>query len=213
MRRELVFTFDNVSEALTFIEAVTNRIKSKELLIRYNVGSNVKVWVAIQGEPYEVELYAAEIKRIYNDIKLMRGKYGIRVYDVSLILSKAKLKAAMPIDLLVDILNIMGIEAEIEGSKIRVRDSLGLEDLVKIVEEVSELYHEMIDMEISAQAKRVIAIYSFIMKKPIKESIDDLLSHGLINRYGDSELLVLSTDYDHALLKLQELIEVEKKQK
>lgn len=211
MRRELVFTFNNANEALTFMEIVTSRIKSKELLIKYDVSGGIRVHVSIQGEPHEVELYAVEIRRIYNDVRMMRGRYGVRTYDISLILNKARLKAAMPIDIVIDAMHIMGINAEIEGSKIRIRDSLGLDDVVRMIEKMSELYRDMLDMDISAQAKRVIAIYSFVTGKPIKDCIIDLLNHELITKYGDSELLVLSMDYDHALLRLQELIESERK--
>ncbi len=203
----MVFTFNDVNEALTFMEMITSRIKSKEVLIRYDTGSGVRVWVSIQGEPHEVSLYSMEIRRIYDDIKLMRGKSGVYVYDISIILNKARLNAAIPIDLVIDILHMRGINAEMEGSKIRIVGSAILEDLVGIVEDVSRVYGEMIDMEISAQAKRVIAIYSLLMGKSIKDSIKDLLGHGLLSRYGDTELLVLSMDYKHALLKLQELIE------
>ncbi|WP_367834438.1 DUF2067 family protein [Vulcanisaeta sp. JCM 16159] len=106
VHRKFVFVFNSMDEALTFIEAITNKIKSKELLIRYDVGNGIRVWVSMQGEPHEIELYSMEIKRAYNDIKLMRGKFGVRTYDISLILSKARLSAAMPIDLIIDLLHI-----------------------------------------------------------------------------------------------------------
>ncbi|BDR91616.1 DUF2067 family protein [Vulcanisaeta souniana] len=207
MRREIVFTFNNMNEALTFMEMVTSKIKSKEILIRYDTGNGIRVWVSIQGEPHEVSLYSMEIRKIYNDIKLMRGKSGVYTYDISIILNKARLSAAIPIDLVIDILHMKGINAEMEGSKIRIVGSTTLEELVGIAEELSRVYGEMIDMEISAQAKRVIAIYSLLTGKGIKDSIKDLLEQGLLSRYGDTELLVLSMDYKHALLRLQELIE------
>ncbi len=208
MRREFVFTFNNVNEALTFMEMLTGKIKSKELLIRYDTGSGVRVWISIQGEPpHEVELYSMEIKRVYNDIKLMRGKFGIRAYDVSLILSKARLNAAIPIDLIIDLLQIKGINAELDGSKIRVVGNIKLEDLVKLAEDISRIYNELIDAEVSAQAKRIIALYALLMGKDVKDSIKELLNKGLLSKYGDSELLVLSMDYKHALSRLQELVE------
>ncbi|WP_229709709.1 DUF2067 family protein [Vulcanisaeta souniana] len=189
------------------MEMVTSKIKSKEILIRYDTGNGIRVWVSIQGEPHEVSLYSMEIRKIYNDIKLMRGKSGVYTYDISIILNKARLSAAIPIDLVIDILHMKGINAEMEGSKIRIVGSTTLEELVGIAEELSRVYGEMIDMEISAQAKRVIAIYSLLTGKGIKDSIKDLLEQGLLSRYGDTELLVLSMDYKHALLRLQELIE------
>ncbi len=208
MRREFVFTFNNVNEALTFMEMLTGKIKSKELLIRYDTGSGVRVWISIQGEPHEVELYSMEIKRVYNDIKLMRGgKFGIRAYDVSLILSKARLNAAIPIDLIIDLLQIKGVNAELDGSKIRVVGNIKLEDLVKLAEDISRIYNELIDAEVSAQAKRIIALYALLMGKDVKDSIKELLDKGLLSKYGDSELLVLSMDYKHALSRLQELVE------
>ncbi|ADN50895.1 DUF2067 family protein [Vulcanisaeta distributa] len=207
VRREFVFTFNNVNEALTFMEMLTSKIKSKELLIRYDTGSGVRVWVSIQGEPHEVELYSMEIKRVYNDIKLMRGKFGTRAYDVSLILSKARLSAAIPIDLIIDLLQIKGINAELDGSKIRVVGDVKLEDLIKLAEDISRIYNELIDAEVSAQAKRIIALYALLMSKGVKDSIKELLDKGLLSKYGDSELLVLSMDYKHALSRLQELVE------
>ena len=207
MRRELVFTFNSMSEALTFMEMVTNKIKSKELLIRYDAGNGIRVWVSIQGEPHEVELYSMEVKRVYNDIKLMRGKFGTRTYDVSLILSKARLSAAIPMDLIIDLLQVKGISAELDGSKIRVMGDVGLDDLVKLAEDISRIYSELMDMEVSAQAKRIIALYALLMGKGVKDSINELLSRGLLSRYGDTDLIVLSMDYRHALLRLQELME------
>lgn len=210
MRREFVFTFSNMSEALTFMEMLTSKIKSRELLIRYDTGSGIRVWVSIQGEPHEVELYSMEIKRVYNDIKLMRGKFGVRAYDVSLILSKARLSAAIPIDLLIDLLQIRGVNAELDGSKIRIMGDIKLEDLVSLAESISRIYSELIDAEVSAQAKRIIALYALLMGKDVKDSIRELLDKGLLTKYGDTELLVLSMDYKHALLKLQELMESER---
>jgi len=210
VRRELVFTFNNINEALTFMEMITNKIKSKEVLIRYDTGSGIRVWVSIQGEPHEVELYIMEIKRLYNDIKLMRGKFGVRTYDISFILSKARLSAAIPIDLIIDLLHIKGINAEIEGSRIKVVGDVKLENLISTAEGISRIYDEMIDMEISAQAKRVIALYSMLLGKDVKDSIKELLNNGLLSKYGDTEMLVLSMDYKHALSKLQEMIENER---
>jgi len=208
-----VFTFNNMDEALTFVGLVTRRIKSKELLIRYDVGNGVRVYVALQDEPHEIELYSMELRRIYSDIKMMRDKHGVRVYDISLILNKAKLEAAIPIDIVIDALQLMGIDVELNGSKIRVKNGVKLEDLVNMAEEVSKLYSEMADMSISAQAKRIIAIYSLLTKKGIRDGIEDLLEHRILAKYGDTELLVLSMDYDHALLRLQELIEKREKHK
>ena len=189
------------------MEMVTNKIKSKELLIRYDVGNGTRVWLSIQGEPHEIELYSMEIKRIYNDIKLMRGKFGAHTYDVSLILGRAKLNAAIPIDLIVDLLQVKGINAELDGSKIRIVSDVTLEDLIKLAEDISRIYNELMDMEVSAQAKRIIALYALLMGKSVKDSINELLNKGLLSRYGDTELLVLSMDYRHALSRLQELVE------
>ncbi len=207
VRREFVFTFNEVGEALTFMEMITNKIKSRELLIRYDVGNGVRVWVSIQGEPHEVELYSMEVRRVYNDIKMMRGKFGTRAYDISLILSKARLSAAIPNDLVIDLLQVKGVNAELEGSKVRVAGDIRLEDLVRLAEDLSKVYSELIDAEVSAQAKRVIALYALLTGKDVRGSIEDLLNEGLLSRYGDTELLVLSMDYRHALSRLQELLE------
>ena len=201
-----MFTFNNVDEALTFMEMVTSKIKSRELLIRYDAGGGVRVRVSIQGEPHEVELYSMEVRRVYNDIKLMRGKFGVRTYDVSLILSKARLTAAIPIDLVVDLLQLRGVSAELDGSRIRVAGDVGLEDLVRLAEDVSRIYGELMDMDVSAQAKRVIALYALLMGRDVRGSIKELIDKGLLSKYGDSELLVLSMDYRHALSRLQDLV-------
>ncbi|MFB6470704.1 MAG: DUF2067 family protein [Vulcanisaeta sp. AZ3] len=213
MRRELVFVFNDFDEALTFMEMLTKRIKSRLLFIKYDVGRGVKVRVAVQGEPYEVELYSSEIRRIYDDIKAMRGRFNVKVYDMSILLNKARLKAAMPIDLIIDILRLMNINVELEGSKIKISGSVELNDVVSIIEDVSKLYGEMFDMDISAQAKRIVAIYSYIVRKTIKDSIDDLVKHGILRRYGTTELLVLSMKYEDALSKLKELIKTGEKLK
>ncbi len=209
-RREFTFTFDNQQDALTFIDLVSKKVKSKELLIRYNLyGNVVKVWIAIQGDAHEVEVYGNEVLKIYRDLKLMKGRFGVKTFDVSFILAKARLEAAIPIDIIVDILQLMGVPTEVEGSKIKVKGDMSLERLVEIAESISKLYREMMEREISSQAKRVIAIYAYLSKKPLDEAIADLLRHNIIKRYGDTELLVLSTDYTHALLKLQEILEKE----
>lgn len=206
MRRETIFTFSGMDEAMLFIDMVSKRVKSKSLLIRYQrVGNNVRVRVTIEGDPAEVDLFHDELRRIYRDVKMAKANTNIKSFDISIILNRAKLSAAIPFDIIVDLLQLMGRRAELAGSKLRV--DMDLESLIGIVEKVSEIYKELIDSKISSQAKRIIAIYSLLKGKDVKESINDLLRYGLLTKYGETDFLVMSLDYEHALMRLQSIIE------
>lgn len=206
MRRESIFTFPSMDEAMLFIDMVSKRVRSKSLMIKYQkISGNVRVRIAIEGDPAEVDILHDELRRIYKDVKMAKVSASIRSFDISIILNKAKLKAAIPFDLIVDLLQLMGRRAELSGSKLKV--DMDLDSLINIVEKISGIYKELIDTKVSSQAKRIIAIYSLIKGKDLKEAINDLLKYGLLTKYGETDFLVMSLDYGHALMRLQSIIE------
>ncbi|WP_069807411.1 DUF2067 family protein [Vulcanisaeta thermophila] len=206
MRRDAVFTFLSMDEAMLFIDMVSKRIKGKSLMIKYQKASgNIKVRVSIEGDAAELSLLYDELMRVYKDVKMAKSRGAIRAFDVSIILNRARLSAAIPLDLVVDLLQLMGRRAELRGSKLVV--DMDLEDLVSLVERVSEIYKELMNTNVSSQGKRIVAIYSILRGKGVKESIDDLVRHGLLTRYGNTDFLVMTLDYQHSLTRLQSIIE------
>ena len=83
------------------------------------------------------------------------------------------------------------------------------------MEYVSKLYKEMMTMDITPQAKRLIAIYSTITGKSIEKSIEELTKYKLLNIYRDEErqLILLTQSYENSVKILKSILKFNQNQK
>jgi len=204
--KSIKLSFGSSEEVVKFLDLATRKVKVSQMYARTRSGNNVEV--ILLGDPIEVNLAISELRRIAKTVREMyRRTRGLATYDQRIILESARLEAAIPMDVVFKILELMGHKVELtRDGKVRTDASLG--EIVKIVEHVSSLYKDMMEMDITPQAKRIIAIYSTIMDRDIEEAVNDLLMFGLLKTYESEErsLIVLSRSYEESLEKLKEVL-------
>ncbi len=204
--KSIKLTFGSSEEVVRFLDLVTRKIKVFQMYAKTRGSNNVEL--ILLGDPYEVNLAISEIKKMAKTVREMYRKVrGLSTYDQRIILDAAKIEAAIPLDVAYKTLEFLGYRVEVtRDGKIRTDATLG--DIVKTVEQISRLYKEMMDMDITPQAKRIIAIYSTVVDRDIEESISDLLNLGLLKIFESEErkLIVLSYSYEESLKKLREII-------
>ncbi len=204
--KSIKLTFGSNEEVVKFLELISRKIKVFQMYARTRGSNNVEL--ILLGDPYEVNLAISEIRKIAKIVKEMYRKVrGLATYDQRIILDTAKLEAAIPLDVAYRVLEFLGYRVETTRDG-KLRTDATLREIVNVVEQVSRLYKEMMDMDITPQAKRIIAIYSIVMDRDIDEAISDLLKFELLKIFESEErkLIVLAYSYEKALEKLKEII-------
>lgn len=201
----ITFSFLNKDEAVKFLELATKKVKTFQMYGRCK--SNNQVEIILQGDPVEVNLAISELKKLAKTIKeMMRHDRGFAIYDISILLDMANLEAAIPLDVVFKIIELKGYKIEVLGGKIKTNASV--DEIVRTMEYVSKLYREMMTMDITPQAKRLIAIHSIITGKSIEKSIEELTKYKLLNVHRDEErqLILLTQSYENSVRILKSIL-------
>lgn len=199
------FSFNSQEEVIKFIELATKRIKVLQAYTRCKPNNVVEI--ILQGDPTEISVLIYELRRIAKAIKeMMRSGQPYNTYEIPILLEIANLKAAIPMDVVFKILELRGHKVQVKEDKLIT--SARFDEVLKTIEKVSELYAEMMDYDITPQAKRLIAIYSIVTGKSINDSIAELLNYGLVKKYSSTEreLIVLAYDYETCVNKLKNVL-------
>ncbi len=197
----LTFKFNSSNEALNFIKLVTSRVRASQIITRYSVGN--KVEIVLQGDPTEINMIVMELKRLAKIVKeISRKGVSMNVYDANFLLSMAKLEAAIPLEVAFTILELLGYKVDFRENKLKT--DAPLEKVLEIMNITSRVYREMMSMNITPQAKRIIAMYVVVKGKDIQRSIDDLINLNLLNRHEELNLIVLAHDYEKSVKILKE---------
>jgi len=203
----LTVAFNSVEEAVRFLDLVSRKIKVFQLYARTR-GSRV-VELTLVGDPAEVTVAIAEIKKIAKTIKEMyRKERGLATYDVRVILDYAKIEAAIPLDVAFKTLELLGYRVEqLKSGKIRTNAEFS--KVVEVVEQVSKIYKEMMEMDVTPQAKRIVAMWCVVLDRTPEEAIEELEALGILKRYITTErsLVVLAYNYEEAFKKVKDFIE------
>ncbi len=203
----LTITFDNVEEAVRFLDLISRKIRVFQLYARTRAGKIVEL--TLVGDPAEVTVALAEIKKIAKTIKEMYKKErGLATYDIRIILDHAKIEAAIPLDVAFKVLELLGHRVEVLKSG-KVRTDAEFSRVIEVVEQVSKIYRDMIDMDITPQAKRIIAMWCVVFDRSPEEAVEELETLGIVKRYITQErsLIVLSYNYEEAYKKVKEYVE------
>ncbi|NPA23282.1 MAG: DUF2067 domain-containing protein [Crenarchaeota archaeon] len=204
--KSIKLSFGSSEEVIKFLDLATRKVKVSQMYARTRSGNNVEI--ILLGDPFEVNLAVTELRKLAKTVREMyRRTRGVSTYDQRVILESARLEAAIPLDVVFKILEFQGHKVEILRDG-RVRTDASLREIVRLVEHVSSLYKEMMDMDITPQAKRIVAIYSTVMDRDLEDAISDLLMFDILRTYESEErsLIVLSRSYEESLEKLREVL-------
>jgi len=205
--KTLTFTFNSQEEIIHFLDVISRKIKVFQLYARTRGNRNVEI--VLMGDPAEVTVAIAELKKIAKTIREMyRKDRGMATYDVRVILDYAKIEAAIPLDVAFKTLELLGYRVEqLKDGKIRTNAEFS--KVVEVIEEISRLYKEMMEMDITPQAKRIIAMWCAVFDRTPEEAIAELEALGLLKRYITPErnLVVLAYNYEEAYKKVKEFVD------
>jgi len=205
--KAVTFTFGSNEEVVRFLDLASKKVKVFQMYARTRSGTNVEV--VLVGDPCEVNLAVAELRKLAKTIRDMyRRERGLATYDQHMILESAKLEAAIPLDVVYRTLELLGHRVE-QTKDGKIRTDASFEEVVKLTERVSKLYKDMMDMDITPQAKRIVAMYCIVFDRTIEEALAELEELGLLKRYVSPErqLMVLAMTYEDAFKKLKEFVE------
>ncbi len=206
--KSIKLSFGSNEEVIRFLDLATRRVKVSQMYARTRSGNNVEI--ILLGDPFEVNLAVSELRKLAKTVREMyRRSRGLSTYDQRIILESARLEAAIPLDVVFKILELSGFKVELRRDG-KIRTDAPLSEIVRVAEHVSSLYRDMMDMDITPQAKRIVAIYSTVMGRELDDAISDLLMFGILKTYESEErsLIVLSGSYDESLEKLKDVLRI-----
>ena len=205
--KSLKFTFGSNEEVVRFLDLASKKVKVFQMYARTRTGTNVEI--ILVGDPCEVNLAISELRKLAKTIRDMyRRERGLATYDQHMILESARLEAAIPLDVVYRTLELLGHRVE-QLKDGRIRTDASFDEVVQLTEKVSKLYKEMMEMDITPQAKRIVAMYCIVFDRTIEEALAELEELGLLKRYVSPErqLMVLATTYEDAFRRLKEFVE------
>ncbi|OYT25312.1 MAG: hypothetical protein B6V02_04095, partial [Thermoprotei archaeon ex4572_64] len=177
------------------------RVRALQIITRYSVGNRVEI--ILQGDPTEINMIVMELKRLAKIVKeTSRKGVGMNVYDVNFLLNTAKLEAAIPLEVVFTILELLGYRVDFRENKLKT--DAPLEKVLEVMSMTSRVYREMMSMNVTPQAKRIIAMYVVVKGRDIEKSIDDLINLNLLNKHEELNLIVLTHDYEKSVKMLKE---------
>ncbi|MGB9708689.1 MAG: DUF2067 family protein [Infirmifilum sp.] len=183
--------FSSPEEALEFLKMLEKILPGKSFLGELKT-NKVKVFVP---ESENSEQVIRKIRELYNQ-KRRPYAYGlVKDYDISTVFSLSRLEQPIPLSLLITTLRIQGYKAEAVRDKLRT--NAPLDHLTKMVEKLSKLYGELLEIKATAQARRLIALYSLTKNLPTEEAIRQLSEQGFLTE--DRGRISLKLNYETAL--------------
>ncbi|QOJ78163.1 DUF2067 family protein [Infirmifilum lucidum] len=192
--RVLTLVFSSPEEAVHFLKTLEKLLPGKSFLGELKA-NKVKIFIP-ESENSEKTMH--KIKQLYNQQR-QPYSYGVmKNYDISSIFSMAKLEVPVPVTLLVEALKIQGRKAIIKGDILYTDATLN--EIIKVVERLSVIYKEVLSLETTAQARRLISLYSFVNNKPVDSAVEELSKLGILTE--SSGKLTLKVNYDVALKAL-----------
>ena len=132
---------------------------------------------------------------------MVKGRPGLRTYPLELVFGEADVEAAIPGDLLVPALEVMGFRAKVSRGAL-VTDA-DFRQVVELVEKLSRAYKRLMDEPISARAKRLVALYMVATGSDVEEAVGELARLGILQM---GNVVSLADEYDKALSKLKSVL-------
>ncbi len=196
--RRLVLKFRNAREAVDFVDLLTRRIKMGELII--SVRANT-VELRIRGDKESSDIMLAEALKIYG---VFRARHGGSM-DLSVLISMAQPTHSVPFDVVTAILNEEGYYSELSGLKLRTQASL--DEVINVIRSVASIYASMANLSITQNAKKIIAVHSYLNSLDIAKTMEVLSSMGVLREYrnGESTTVTASTSFEEYINSITRL--------
>lgn len=191
--RRVTFKARRVEDAIKFINTYLDRVKARQVYVNYRGG---RIEVKIEGNPTAAKVSSVEAHKVYGTLK--QGRV-INTYDLTVVFQGVELKSPVPPDTIELTLRLMGYRAELSGSRLSTNASLG--KVMDVVKGLSEAYHEMADMDISSNAKRIIAPLAVARGISVYDAIDELVEAGVLSRgrVNGRDYVTLKVDLEGAI--------------
>ncbi|WP_188595668.1 DUF2067 family protein [Thermocladium modestius] len=189
MGRRAVLKFKSSEDAITYVDLLTRRIKVGELII--DVKSNV-VELRVRGGREAGDIMMAEALKIYGALKARNGGS----LDLSVLITMAQPPHPVPFDVVTTALNLRGFPSELSGMKLRTKAPLDL--VISIIKSTSSLYAEMARMNITQNAKKIIATHALLRGLDVPGAIQELMEKGAVreNESSGSALITASSSFE-----------------
>ncbi len=189
MGRRAVLKFKSSEDAITYVDLLTRRIKVGELII--NVKSNV-VELKVRGSREAGDIMMAEALKVYGALRARNGGS----LDLSVLISMAQPPHPVPFDVVTTALNLRGFPSELNGMKLKTKAPLDL--VISIVKSVSSLYADMARMNVTQNAKKIIAVYALLRGLDVSGAIQELIGKGVVreNEKSGFALITASSSFE-----------------
>jgi hypothetical protein len=194
----LTLNFDSSAEAVSYLNMLSSKIKYPGLYGEVK-GRKLKLFIP---ESERTEQVINEVKTLYREMRSSKNAFSRRRFKVQTILTLAKLKTAIPIPALIDVVNLQGRYAKLVGDSIET--SLDLNELVKLAEQLSSVYRSTLYMPLTPSARRLLTVASAASGKPPEDMLELLVSAMLLKREGEG--LTLAVEYTKSLERLREVL-------
>ncbi|MEZ0345080.1 MAG: DUF2067 family protein [Infirmifilum sp.] len=192
--RTLTLVFSSAEEALNFLKKLERFLPGKSFLGELKV-NKVKIFIP---ESDNAEQVLGKIRELYNQQKQLHTYNAPRDYDIPTLFSLSKLEVPIPLAVVVDSLRVQGFKAEVFGEKLRTNAPLNV--ITKNIESISIIYRELLEFKMTAQARRLIALFSHVNNIPSEDAIKQLSTLGLIVDRGG--VISLKVNYEVAVKTL-----------
>ncbi|PLJ77750.1 MAG: hypothetical protein B7L53_05235 [Thermofilum sp. NZ13] len=192
--RTLTLVFSTPEEAVQFLKTLERLLPGRSFLGELKV-NKVKIFVP---ESDEAEKTIHKIKQLYNQQRHTYSYGVVKSYDLSSVLTLARLEAPIPATLIVEALKIQGFKAALSGDILKTDATL--DGIIKTVERLSAIYKETLTLTATAQTRRLISLYAFAKGLRVEDAVDDLYKLGLLTE--TSGKVTLKVNYSSALSAL-----------
>ncbi len=197
--KRIVLSFSSRDEVIRFLELMTRRVRASQIVARTKPNNQVEL--VLQGDPEEISVMIYDLRRLANAIRAMsRRVHELTSYDISVLLDLAKLEASIPIDAVLEALRLSGFRVEERSG--RIVTNADLNEVLSVMERMSALYKKMMDLPLTPQVKRIVAICAVASGRDLEETIEMLLNANVIQRHAQTGLLTLAVSYGDAVKAL-----------
>ncbi|RLE55091.1 MAG: hypothetical protein DRJ40_09030 [Thermoprotei archaeon] len=207
--KKLVIKVSSTAEQEMLLEEITARVKSTTIRIQSRLNT---IEIYIYGTKDMIRAAESEIREIVKYVRgmLTRDFRGLYTYPISHVLSRAGLRVAIPVDLLIQVLEVKGYRAKIEGGSIRTDATVDVvQDLAR---KISEVYYNLSTSNLAPTAKKLVAYYILAKNYSVEEvdrAVKELSELGLLKEVelpNGEVRVILGKELSSAISTVRELI-------
>ncbi len=190
MGRRAVLKFKSSEDAITYVDLLTRRIKVGELII--DVKSNV-VELRVRGGREAGDIMMAEALKIYGALKARNGGS----LDLSVLITMAQPPPSSAVRRGDHRIELEGLPIGAERHEAQDKGP-PLDLVISIIKSTSSLYAEMARMNITQNAKKIIATHALLRGLDVPGAIQELMEKGAVreNESSGSALITASSSFE-----------------